>query len=215
PWFIPQPHIVPPQVPPPPEFGGNRTTFAPSPVLADVDGDGSRDLLELDQQGRLVVAYGNFGRENLLKTVTNGLNERTQVEYRMRQPLLNGDHDTYTPTPPGGCSDGERVTTHCLRQAGILVSGYDIELQTRFGEFKVDRHFSLTYEGARQGYFGRGFLGFDKRTIEETRPPRPDVRLIQRVEVFEDNAHFDDGAKLYPFAGLEQRRIVTTPFAKS
>jgi RHS repeat-associated protein len=191
--FAPQPNVVPPQ--------------RPLTELGDVDGDGSLDLLQIAADGRIAVTHGEFGRENLLSSVTNGLGQRIDISYAAEQAFVDGPFPTFTKATK---IPGEDLTV-CARKPGPLVSRYSIsQYLEEQGQSLVDRVFTLRYESGRTGLFGRGWLGFDRRLIEET---TASGALIERNEIREDNRTFSDG--IYPFAGLEQERVVTTPSARS
>jgi hypothetical protein len=186
-------------------------------TLADTDGDGSVDLVFLNEEGRLVVNYGEFGRENLLKSVTDGLGKKVTVQYDRSETFSDGVHPVYR--RPVSCQpDGDdRPVSRCRTRMGPVVSQYRTLMRNTFPLGEIYR---LRYEGARDGLGGRGWLGFDRRIVErilldvgQEGPPQP--ILIQRTELSYHNTEYDAEHGFFPFAGLERERIVQSPFASS
>lgn len=199
--FAPQPGVMPAQ--------DNNIL----PVLADVDADGSQDLVQFDSIGNLYVHHGYFKRESLLKTVTDGLGKRVDIRYDAVRIGANGAEErVYTPTDI--CRTIEQEwTTHCLHNPGPLVSEYQTSFEDSPGHYKADRKTRLSYADAREGVFGRGWYGFGRRVMEEL---APDNSLIRQTEVISDvRPRSEAGARFYPLAGRETRRTVLTAPDKS
>ena len=194
--FAPQPGVT-PSLPP---------TYDVPPVLADVDADGSQDLVQIDGAGTVYVNHGLFKRESLLKTVTDGLGKRLDVRYDATRTGASGESQrVYTPTDI--CRTVEQDwTTHCLNDPGPLVSDYQISFEDSPGHYKADRKTRLSYADAREGLYGRGWYGFGRRVIEEL---APDDSLIRQTEVIAD-VRPHDHARFYPLAGRETKRTVLT-----
>ena len=207
------------------EVSGHRPSQARSPAstLADVDGDGSPDLVGRANQSELAVIYSRIGREHLLTRVVDGMGKQVDILYGASQGFSDGVHRTHVPATPRCVMpvDPENQFTPgfstCARQVGPLVSRYTLSYQLSGSTTKIDRTFVLRYEGGREGLLGRGWLGFDRRIIEERtqRGEESDQALVQRTEVTEDNRTFDQELLYYPFAGLENLRITSTPVAGS
>jgi RHS repeat-associated protein len=190
--FAPQPNVEPAQI--------------PISEWGDVDGDGSVDLLQIAADGRIAVTHGEFGHENLLSSVSDGLSKRIDISYASEQEFSDGVHRTFTKATD--CM--QTGFSLCDRQHGPLVSRYSTsQYVEELGEALVDRVYTLRYSGARLGLLGRGWLGFDERVIEESFYGT----MLERTEIIEDNRTFADGT--YPFAGLEQVRLSVSGFAQS
>jgi RHS repeat-associated protein len=208
PWvsvFSPRPEITPP--------ANADGTLHPTSVLADADGDGSVDLLQVNQFGRLMISYGEYGRENLLTEVTDGMGKRISVRYERGQEFTDGWHWTHVASNECIDDDPESGYSLCVSKVGPIVSAYDILLEAGdTGEFGLERTVRQRYEAARRGLMGRGFLGFEKRVREEL---TPFGTLIERTVIEEDNRTWDSGGRRYAFAGRERERTVTTAPAQS
>jgi RHS repeat-associated protein len=188
---------------------------SPITALADADGDGSQDVLMVNSDGDLVVMPARFGREHLLSRVTDGMGKQVTVDYQTSRPYSDGTHPVFRSALDSGmntCLDEDSLVLCASRESvGPLVSHYVIRKEEE-GVFRPDRSFVLRYERAFQGLYGRGFLGFDRRIIEER---APDAVLIERNEIFEHNSGLNLEFNFYPRAGLEEKRVVTTPLADS
>ena len=208
-YFFPQPGIL-------PRLGymstsGRRPSQsrADTATLLDVDGDGSNDIAML-VEGGIAVAYTNMDREHLLTRVIDGMGKRINVAYNANQGAVR----TYTPgidclSP----DDRSHSYSICAKSVGPLVSSHIVSYDRSPSDGSVlDRDFKYRYEDGRMGLFGRGWLGFQKRVVEEF---SPDDQLISRTEVSEDNGSFNLVSKLYPFAGLEQTKLVISEVASS
>jgi RHS repeat-associated protein len=193
----------------------NVTPPAAGPIftMADADGDGSADLVQLGSDGKLAVTYGQFGYENLLRTATNGVGKRIQVRYDNRSLFSDGTSELTYKTD-SACSHVGGRSTRCLKQVGPLVSQYQVVADPGSQAPVTDLRVHYRYENARQGLFGRGWLGFEKTTIEKVQP-RSQEQLIEREEISRDNRTFDSRWKVFPFAGLPTRQVTTTAFEQS
>ena len=193
-------------------------------TLADVDGDGSVDLVQLRSGGGVGVTFGYFGHENLLTSVVDGLGKRVEVKYdaeskfsdrsvapTYRVAALPPFVNTVDPGPP--CvTDGN---TSCVKHVGPVVSSFRV-LQSAKGSLSntPDVGYHFRYEDARIGLLGRGWLGFGKTTIEKVWGTFPETP-IDVTEVKRDNRTFLASGNLFPFAGREISRVTTTPLAQS
>ena len=200
--FAPQPGVVPPQI-------GHEMPA----LLADVDADGSEDLVQFDAAGSLYVHHGHFGRESLLKSVTDGLGKRLEIRYDAARTSAEGSPElVYTPAEL--CHTIEQdPRTRCLNNPGPLVSEYQVAIETGAGNYRVDQKTRLRYEDAREGLWGRGFYGFGKRVEEDL---TGSDALIQRTEVIKEvRPRQLFGNRLAVLAGREIERTVTTAAAQS
>jgi RHS repeat-associated protein len=181
--------------------------------LTDADGDGSADLIQLDKDGKIGVHYGRFGHENLLTSVTDAVGQRVEIEYESKITQSDGTHPTYGSEI--GCSHhGDRRTT-CVKSVGPVVSSYRVIADPGAPySATTDVQYLYRYENARNGLYGRGWLGFEKTIIEKL-DQGSQVRLIQRTEITRDNSSFLLEGKLFPIAGMELSRVTTTPSAQS
>jgi RHS repeat-associated protein len=212
--FQPQPRVLPLQVPVLDPQGQVQGRY-PVSVLADADGDGSQDLLQVAEDGRLAISHGLFGHEHLVSRITDGVGKRIQVYYEPSNVFSGGPRRTYEPAVP--CGDGPftgglRATTRCVRSRGPLVSRYQVLARRKPDVYAVDRSYFLRYEGAREGYHGLGWLGYDRRVVDER---APDFGIVKHTEILQDNTKWDETDSRFPFAGLERRRITASSFARS
>lgn len=207
---------VQPKVAPPVEIGG------PTQTVADADGDGSVDLIQLKAGGGIAITYGHFGHENLLSSVTDGLGKRVDVKYDSRSTFSDGSvGPTYQVAPPAAARSAETPglcaldeNTRCMVQVGPVVSSFRVAGSA--GEYgsRPDVAFHFRYEDARRGLRGRGWLGFGKVIVDKAQATYPETP-IERTEVSRDNRTLVADGYLFPFAGRETSSVTTTPFAKS
>jgi len=212
--FQPQPGVLPAEVLL--HEGANGTILGKFPVtqLADADGDGSQDLLQIASDGRLAISHGNFGRENLLARVTDGMGKRVDIAYDATVTLGidSSQHRTYLPSTVV-VSELDGPGSIPLHRVGPLVSGYEISSERTGDSNLLDRSFVLRYEGAFTGFEGRGWLGFNVRHVEERGPAAHLV--IESARRAYDVGSWDETFRLYPFAGLETSSITTSDVEQS
>ena len=185
----------------------------PQFALADVNGDSSSDLVQLRSDGKVTVTYGSFGHENLLTKVVDGLGKRIDVHYDDNSEFTDASQGlTYTPTTPCTQSDGA-FHTRCINHMNGLVSRYVVSSDNAGGG-DPDVSYRYRYADARQGLFGRGWLGFGNTTIERSMAANQDTR-IELTEIDRDNSTYVAAGNLYPFAGLEVGRLTSSAVAQS
>lgn len=204
--------------------GTQPTERFPIATFADANGDGSEDFLFLDEAGTLQLIYGKAGRTHLLTRVTDGLGKRIAVEYETSQEFLEpegeGTFPTYTPGSDCAVTSSESARTHsrCVKQAGVLVSAFEVQLETTSEVFALDHRYQFRYSDAREALYGRGWLGFQNRLTQQVVRPEANgpLRLVQTViSSLHDPQLFDSTYKLFPFAGLEKAKVVQSANAKS
>ena len=110
----------------------NRTTYS----LQDVDGDGYLDIVESDKESELKVTRSAIGRTNMLKSVTNSIGGRFELDYA---------HSTPTYGLPGG----KWVMSALTVDDGIHDDGPLMKTAFEYADGNRDRH-------------ERDFLGFGK-----------------------------------------------------
>lgn len=110
----------------------NRTTYS----LQDVDGDGYLDIVESDKESELKVTRSAIGRTNMLKSVTNSIGGRFELDYA---------HSTPTYGHPGG----KWVMSALTVDDGIHDDGPLMKTTFEYADGNRDRH-------------ERDFLGFGK-----------------------------------------------------
>ena len=110
----------------------NRTNY----TLQDIDGDGYLDVVESDKEDELTVKRSTIGRTNMLKSVTNSLGGRFELDY---------EHSTPTYGLPGG----KWVMSSLTVDDGIHDDGPLMKTAFEYADGNRDRH-------------ERDFLGFGK-----------------------------------------------------
>lgn len=105
-------------------------------TLQDVDGDGYLDVVESDKEDELIVRRSTIGRTNMLKSVTNSLGGRFELDY---------EHSTPTYGLPGG----KWVMSSLTVDDGIHDDGPLMKTAFEYADGNRDRH-------------ERDFLGFGK-----------------------------------------------------
>jgi RHS repeat-associated protein len=160
---------------------------------ADVDGDGSPDLL--GDYG--AVFYGASGQNTLLDRVVDGLGNAVDVIYDGGAYQTNDQCKTAWP---------ER----CLKQLHNIVSGYTDGVVTSSGSEIYDQTHTYRYTNARVSVTGHGWLGFDRRAVDVSRVGSQQSISTTTID-YEPPARYDELGKLktdftppyiYPFAGL-------------
>ncbi|MFI5492374.1 FG-GAP-like repeat-containing protein [Actinoplanes sp. NPDC051859] len=185
------------------------------PIRADVDGDGSSDLVLAtyvaglkdrygNPAGRLTFRWGAHATTNLLVTARDGLGESVLFDYAARdgdqQPVYRR---TFT------CRAAQ---SSCSNRMGPLVSSVMVRAAERDDGDIVpterQRRISwqtFRYEDNRAGWYGRGNLGFARRITTSYGDLNSD--LIETVTQNYDNSTYLDqvaGSSIrnwYPYAG--------------
>jgi RHS repeat-associated protein len=182
-----------------PAFRFSWPTKTPT-LVADLDGNGSDDVLFVDQGQEAVIARGIDPRTNLLKSVTDGAGKHVYVDY---------SHAAYTP-------GSECAPLACERRVSpILVSYHSVAQVLGSGfEPKTELIVQYTYEDARRAPATKELLGFARRTIAEfdgTGFTSEDALRTTSIE-FDNSTKFFGG---YPLAGKRKKVRVTEPYASS
>lgn len=152
-------------------------TLHPWTAVADLDGDGSNDLLVVKctgqangacQGGHIWAHFGRAATAHMLETVTDGLGERTEVEYDENKPgprvgvEIDGvgryDEPGYSRGPTEDESDNSKVLTRVGRP---LVVKTRISKRVGDDDYEFSHGTQHYYVGGRIDAGGRGWLGFD------------------------------------------------------
>lgn len=140
-------------------------------VPADVDGDGSRDLVIAVPAGekkyRLTVRYGDQARSGLLRQVVDGVGRRVTFSYA-------GGSSVYSRSRCTGTG------SWCLSRTGPLVSQVAVHAAQRPSGWSPVETFRYTYQNARIGWFGRGFLGMERRVRTAVDPDGKVLATVTR-----------------------------------
>lgn len=128
--------IVPIKISTNPGFSTGHSISRPTYSLQDVDGDGYLDIVESDKESELKVTRSAIGRTNMLKSVTNSIGGRFELDYA---------HSTPTYGLPGG----KWVMSALTVDDGIHDDGPLMKTAFEYADGNRDRH-------------ERDFLGFGK-----------------------------------------------------
>lgn len=160
--------------------------LALSQVL-DANGDGLADIIEW--AGGTLKLYLRAGKKaDMMTFVRNGYGAKTHIRYSATNAA-----------PPTPCP----YPTYCGPTRGLwVVSGYDVD-SGKLSGLGV-KSFAVTYSDARQDLAGRGFLGFGKRTIQDT-------AFLQTWTTEYDNVTRQGTA--YPFAGIPKAEFFDADIA--
>jgi RHS repeat-associated protein len=170
--------------------------------IADVNGDGLLDLLEVSGLPAHLKIYRRRGPQpDLLVSVRRGLGSKIGIEYR---PI--SDPSVYT----GGVSAYPRS----IARRGFWVVSRHTE-DDGLGACPNDgqtscpsaREYRYTYEDGVTDLRGAGWLGFEKRTISETR-----TGVVREITFGPSIGWPGPGfAGVHPFARVRLGEVVTTP----
>ena len=141
----------------------NRTKYS----LQDVDGDGYLDIVESDSESELKVTRSAIGRTNMLKSVTNSIGGRFEVDYA---------HSTPTYGHPGG----KWVMSALTIDDGIHDDGPLMKSTFEYSDGFRDRH-------------ERDFLGFGKVVTKSLDTENGDGVYRQAVQEFAVDNYYASG----------------------
>ena len=141
----------------------NRTKYS----LQDVDGDGYLDIVESDSENELKVTRSAIGRTNMLKSVTNSIGGRFEVDYA---------HSTPTYGHPGG----KWVMSALTIDDGIHDDGPLMKSAFEYSDGFRDRH-------------ERDFLGFGKIVTKSLDTENGDGVYRQAVQEFAVDNYYASG----------------------
>ncbi len=141
----------------------SRTNFE----LRDVDGDGYIDILESDRENELKVTRSAIGRTNMLKSVTNSIGGRFEVDYA---------HSTPTYGHPGG----KWVMSALTIDDGIHDDGPLMKSAFEYSDGFRDRH-------------ERDFLGFGKVVTKSLDTENGNGVYRQAVQEFAVDNYYASG----------------------
>ncbi|HEX7027934.1 MAG TPA: SpvB/TcaC N-terminal domain-containing protein, partial [Gammaproteobacteria bacterium] len=190
----------------------------------DFNNDGVVDLFYWNGSGvtQPWVWYGKQQQPDLLKTITNGFGANMQWQY---SPLVQDDNNgkpLYTPS----AEKPVFPQRHARRNVQVVK-----KLSVSDGQGGY-HHRYFNYTGAREDAQGRGFLGFEKIEITDTRKDMvttttylqdfPYIGNVARVEVKDSNgkligitdydyaAHTDNGRFPYLKSSIQRQYGLTT-----
>ena len=183
------------------------------PVRADVDGDGSDDLLLAteavdvhDEFGNpvdfLTVRFGQYAKGNFLVAARDGVGEDVMFGYEPGGPAPT--QRTYLRT-----SQCRTDRTWCLNRAGPLVSSMGERAVVRVlprGEALSEITFrTYHYEDLRRGWYGRGSLGFARRVVSNNGAGTREPISVETTD-YDNSTQLDQvaGSSIrhwYPFTG--------------
>lgn len=138
------------------QYSKNVTTTAASTIKGDYNGDGNLDLIVRNMGGTAkldIIYFNQFHKTRLLNKVANGFNTVTEFDYAsLSQKILN----PYT--------KGTGAYPLINIQLPMYVAE-SVRMPDGVGGEGVTNYF---YEGAKFHMRGKGFLGFEKVTSENT-----------------------------------------------
>ena len=141
----------------------NRTNYS----LQDVDGDGYLDIVTSDSESELTVRRSAIGRTNMLKSVTNSIGGRFELDYA---------HSTPTYGHPGG----KWVMSALTVDDGIHDDGPLMKTAFEYTDGFRDRH-------------ERDFLGFGKVITKSLDTENGDGIYRQSVQEFAVDNYYKSG----------------------
>ena len=141
----------------------SRTKYS----LQDVDGDGYLDIVESDSESELTVTRSAIGRTNMLKSVTNSIGGRFEVDYA---------HSTPTYGHPGG----KWVMSALTIDDGIHDDGPLMKSAFEYSDGFRDRH-------------ERDFLGFGKVVTKSLDTENGDGVYRQAVQEYAVDNYYASG----------------------
>jgi RHS repeat-associated protein len=141
----------------------NRTNYS----LQDVDGDGYLDIVTSDSESELTVRRSAIGRTNMLKSVTNSIGGRFELDYA---------HSTPTYGHPGG----KWVMSVLTVDDGIHDDGPLMKTAFEYTDGFRDRH-------------ERDFLGFGKVITKSLDTENGDGVYRQSVQEFAVDNYYQSG----------------------
>jgi len=123
----------------------------------DFNGDGNKDLLfdsNLDDIGRLITLFEPDSKEKLVTSITNGFNKEASFEYRPCNKVCS----------PGSGNDDANDVIEIGASFPVIAS---IDKPDAVGGDGIIRIF-YTYQGLKIHKRGKGFLGFEKITSDDS-----------------------------------------------
>lgn len=153
----------------------------PEMELRDIDGDGFIDILESDGENDLRVRRSTIRRTNRLRSVTNSLGGKFEIDY---------EHSTPTYGLPGG----KWVMSSVTVDRGIHGNDYDIP-NTRQ---------TFDYANGVRDRHEREFLGFGEVRTWQVDPGNGNAPLRQTVEVYDTASVYTAGSLLLTYVADPQ-----------
>lgn len=150
-----------------PGFSTGHSISRPKYSLQDVDGDGYLDIVTSDSESELTVRRSAIGRTNMLKSVTNSIGGRFELDYA---------HSTPTYGHPGG----KWVMSALTVDDGIHDDGPLMKTAFEYSDGFRDRH-------------ERDFLGFGKVITKSLDTENGDGVYRQSVQEFAVDNYYKSG----------------------
>ncbi len=197
----------------------------PWSAVADINGDGVEDFLYLappeddpdnHQRGQMVVMFGQAGNAHMLSAVTDGVGERTEIEYSSSAYAQVSDQSV--DSEPAHCWPAVclkkvgrppvlRVTDKYRK--GPTVKGDPISPDS--GTPATQGSTEYLFRDARTDAAGRGWVGFGSRT--EMRRGAQGERLSTQVTTYDNFTYISNNGNqsFYEFAGYPTSIVTTMP----
>ena len=182
------------------------------PVRADVDGDGSSDLIlaadvagQADAAGnrssQLQIRWGGYAKGNFMVTAKDGLGESILFDYARANAAGQRVYERTASCTPSH--------SWCLNRAGPLVSSVMVRASEREpgNPAPVLRRISFQtflYTDARRAWYGRGSLGFGARVVSTYGETNDLIETV--TSTYDNKTHLDTtvGASIrhwFPYTG--------------
>jgi RHS repeat-associated protein len=197
-----------PAITPPTRFEVDGYNEVYNPFLADTNGDGDLDLIEVrgfqgcrnEGHGEepktgcpAQIRHGHSRRKHLLKSVVDGVGRKVEIFYNGQERVT-----------PGNCAGQPNLL--CPRKFPPLVGEHRFSIAGPSANPNPRKIYEYSYGDARAGTNGRGSYGFGQRTIKEFDGLEHTVGrgpLFATTEIEYHNREF-------ALAGLLKKRTVTT-----
>jgi RHS repeat-associated protein len=165
-------------------------------TILDLNGDGQDDVLVTGPDIGVHAYVRNGKPPDVLKSVTTGLGAKQSITYR---PI----NDPAVVTSDRNCTYPQR----CLVRGVWVASQVDADSGGNDDDAKGSRTFKYTYRNALLDVAGRGWLGFEQRTVTDV------AANATSTEYFDLRTRINDGTSnhyAYPYKGKPTRTEYST-----